>query len=114
MSFWINLVVAASVISASSWLSGRSPVFAGFMVAMPLASILVLPMSYLQHGDEQATMLMAQSIFVAVPVSLMFFVPFLLSERLGLSFWQAYGLGCLALPLAYGVHRAVTGLWTAG
>ena len=72
-----------------------------------IATLLVLPLSYREHGDPEATIQMAQSIFVAIPISLTFFLPFLLSGRLGLSFWQAYGLGCLALPVGYFVHRAV-------
>jgi hypothetical protein len=55
-------------------------------------------------------MLLAKSIFAAIPVTMAFFVPFLLSERLGLSFWQAYGLGVLTLCLGFLAHRAVVGL----
>jgi hypothetical protein len=35
-------------------------------------------------------------------------VPFLLAERLNLTFWQAYVLGCAALPAGFFIHRAVT------
>lgn len=111
MTFWINLIIAASAISLSSWLSGRSPTLAGFLVAMPLASLLVLPMSFLEHRDAAASIHLAQSIFVAIPVSLLFFLPFLVAERVGLSFWQAYGLGALALPLGFVAHRWITGAW---
>ena len=52
-------------------------------------------------------MLLAKSIFIAIPISMTFFLPFLLSDRLSLSFWQAYALGCLALPVGYFVHRVV-------
>jgi len=107
MAFAINVLVSAMVIGFASWLSGRLPTTAGFVVALPLATLLVLPMSYREHGDAEASILLARSIFVAVPVSLSFFLPFLLSGRLGLSFWQAYGLGCAALPLAFLVHRAI-------
>ena len=108
MAFAFNLVVSALVISTAAWLSRRSPTLAGFIVAMPLASLLVLPLSYREHGDLQASMVLAKSIFVAIPVSLTFFLPFLFAGRLGLSFWQAYGLGVLALPVGFVVHRLVT------
>ena len=107
MLFVLNIVVSAVVISFASWLSGRFPALAGFMVALPLASLLVLPLSYREHADAAASILFAKSIFVAIPISLTFFLPFLFSERLGLSFWQAYGLGCAALPLGFFVHRVV-------
>jgi hypothetical protein len=67
-------------------------------------------MSYLQHGNAGNTLILAKSIFAAIPVTMAFFVPFLLSERLGLSFWQAYGLGVLTLCLGFLVHRTVVGL----
>lgn len=108
MAFALNLLVSALVISTASWLSRRSPNLAGFMVAMPLASLLVLPLSFREHGDAATSIQLAKSIFVAIPVSLTFFVPFLFAGRLGLSFWQAYGLGAAALPVGYFVHRFVT------
>ena len=108
MAFALNLLVSASVISFSAWLSRRFPALAGFLVAMPVASLLVLPLSYREHGDPASSILLAKSIFFAIPVSLMFFLSFLFAERLGLSFWQAYGLGALALPVGYVAHRLVT------
>ena len=50
---------------------------------------------------------------IAIPISLTFFLPFLFSERLGLSFWQAYALGCAALPVGFFVHRAAARLLLA-
>lgn len=108
MTFALNVLVSALVIGFASWLSGRSATAAGFLVAMPLATMLVLPLSYREHGSPEASILLARSIFIAIPISLCFFLPFLLSDRLGLSFGQAYLLGCLALPLGFVVHRAVT------
>lgn len=109
MTFVFNVLVSACVIGFASWLSGRFPTLAGFVIALPLATMIVLPLSYREHGNLEASILMANSIFVALPVTLLFFVPFLLSGRFGFSFWQAYGLGCLALPAGYWLHRAVTG-----
>jgi len=102
------MLPAFVAISFSAWLSRRSPALAGFLVAMPLASLLVLPLSYREHGDVESAIQPARSIFLAIPVSLTFFVPFPLAKRLGLSFWQAYGLGALALPLGFLLHRLVT------
>ena len=108
MTFFINVLVSALVVSFSAWLSGRFPTLAGFMVALPVATMLVLPMSHVQHGVQENTFLLARSIFVAIPISLGFFLPFLLSDRLQLSFWQAYVIGAGLLPVGYFLHRAVT------
>jgi len=104
----LNVLISAAVISFASWLSGRFPTTAGFLVALPIATLLILPLSYREHGSAENTILLAKSIFVAVPISLTFFIPFLLASRFSLSFWQAYALGCLALPLGFGAHRLLT------
>ena len=108
MQFALNVLVSALMISFASWLSGRAPGLAGFMVALPLATMLVLPLSYAEHGSQASTLELARSIFVAIPISLCFFLPFLFAERFQLSFWTAYALGCGALPIAFFVHRAIT------
>jgi hypothetical protein len=111
----LNIVVSACIIAFAAWLSRQFPGTAGFIIALPLATMLVLPLAYIQHGDGENTVLMARSIFVAVPITLAFFIPFLLSGRLGLTFWQAYAFGCVALVLGYFIHRAVIRIfWLSG
>jgi hypothetical protein len=48
---------------------------------------------------------MARSILVALPISVLFFLPFLMRDRF--SFWGAYALGCALLPVGYLLHRAI-------
>ena len=103
MTFVLNVLISSLTIGLAAWLSRRSAALAGFIIAMPLATMLVLPMAHLQHGELETSLRLARSIFLAIPVSLAFFVPFLLSQRLGLSFWEAYGCACLLLPLGPGV-----------
>ena len=69
--------------------------------------MVVLPLSYQEHGSAATSILLAKSIFIAIPVSLTFFLPFLFAERVSLSFWQAYALGCAVLPVGFFIHRAV-------
>ena len=108
MVFGFNVLVSAIIVGFASWLSGRFPTAAGFVVALPLATLLVLPLSYREHADPEVSILLAKSIFTAIPISLTFFLPFLFSGRFGLSFWQAYALGCAALPVGFLLPRAVT------
>ncbi|NNL66560.1 MAG: hypothetical protein HKP30_09980 [Myxococcales bacterium] len=110
MTFVLNVLITACVVGFASWLSGRLPALAGFFVALPLASMIVLPLSFREHGSAESSILLAKSIFIAIPVSLAFFLPFLLAERFSLAFWQAYALGCAALPIGFVLHRAVTRL----
>ena len=105
MLFVLNTAVSAIVIGLVAWISKRYPTTAGFIIALPLATLLVLPLAYLQHRDSASVFEMARSILVALPITLLFFVPFLMRDRL--TFWGAYALGCALLPLGYFVHRAI-------
>ena len=58
MVFVLNILVSAVVISFASWLSGRLPTLAGFFVALPISTMLVLPLSYQEHGDAEASILL--------------------------------------------------------
>ncbi len=111
MRWLLNILIASSVVTLTSWLSRRFPITAGFIVALPLTSMMVLPFSYLQHGDAGNTFLLAKSIFAAVPITMAFFVPFLLAGKLHLSFWQAYGLACVTLCIGFAAHRLVAQLF---
>ena len=106
-----KLAVSASVIAFASWLAGKRPELAGFIVALPLMTLLVLPFAHAQYHDPQASIQFAKSIFVAVPLSLVFFIPFLFADvlmtRLHIGFWGLYCSGLALLVGAYGVHQAV-------
>jgi hypothetical protein len=106
----INVVLSALVIGVAAWLSGRFPRAAGFLVALPLATMLVLPMAHLQHQDAETTVAFAKSILIAVPVVMLFLLPFMLAVRFGWSFWLSYGLACLWLIPAFFLHRALVRL----
>lgn len=101
----LNTLVSAVVIGVAAWISRRYPVTAGFIVALPVATMLVLPLAYLQHRDAGSAFDLARSIVVALPITLLFFIPFLMRDRL--PFWGAYALGCALLPVGYFLHRAV-------
>ncbi len=104
MLFTLKTLVAALAIAFTSWLAGKKPELAGFLIAMPLTSLLALVFTQLQHGDA-TSIRMAQSILVGVPLSLLFFVPFLLSRWWPLSFWLCFVLGLMLLLLAYALHQ---------
>ncbi len=104
-----NMLITMLVVGGASWISGKSPGLAGFLVAMPISTLLVLPMSQARYMDADNSIRFAQMIFAAIPVSLLFFVPFLLAGRLQLGFWGCYSSGCVLLIVGYFVHRALAG-----
>ncbi len=100
-----KVILSACVISFSSWLSGKKPALAGFIMALPLSTLLALVFSYGEYQDVQKTSLFAKSIFYSVPLSLLFFVPFLFAEKLRWPFWGLYLSGLVLLAGGYGIHR---------
>ena len=69
-----KFLFTASVIVISKWLSQKRPDLAGFIIALPLASLLALALAHLQHGDAEKSIAFGQSILLAVSVSYLFFL----------------------------------------
>ena len=68
--FSLKIVLAAIIIAFASWLSGQNPKLAGFIIALPLVSLIAIALSYYEHNDIEKTVLFTKSILIAVPVSL--------------------------------------------
>jgi hypothetical protein len=102
-----QIVFSALILTFSAWLSKKNPEAAGFLIALPLATMIVLPFSYWNHQDSETSTRLAQEVLRAIPISLTFFVPFALAGRLNLGFWQAYGLGLVLILVSYGLYRLV-------
>ena len=103
-----KISIAVAVIGFTSWLSGRKPELAGFIIALPLASLLALAFSYVEHKDAEASITFAKSILIGVPISWLFFAPFFFADKLGGSFWACYGIGLGLLIVGFFLHRYIT------
>ncbi len=110
MIFFGKVLLAAIVIAFASWLSGKKPELSGFIIALPLASILALVFSYLEHKNTESSVIFAKSILVGVPVSYLFFLPFFFAKSLNMNFWLIYGLGILLLIIGYFVHKFIVNI----
>ena len=110
MIFFGKVLLAALVIAFASWLSGKKPELSGFIIALPLASILALVFSYLEHKNTESSVIFAKSILVGVPVSYLFFLPFFFAKSLSMNFWLIYGLGILLLIIGYFVHKFIVNI----
>lgn len=105
--FLAKTVFAALVLSFCSWLAGRMPQIAGFIIALPLSTLLALAFTQAEFGDPGKSVEFARGIFSGIGVSLLFFVPFLLADKLRLGFWTCYLSGVGLLVLGFFVHRAM-------
>lgn len=105
MNFILKSVLSGILIVFAAWLAGKKPTLAGFIIALPLMSILSLLFSYLQYRDMEKINQFAASILIGVPLSLTFFIPFLLNRWLKMNFSLTYSLAIGCLTLAYLVHH---------
>lgn len=107
MFFIVKILISAMLIALASTLAGRKPVLAGFIIALPLASMLAILFAYIEHQDMDKLNKFAISIVAAVPLSLTFFIPFLVNKWLKLNFAFSYLAGIFLLTIAYFVHTAL-------
>ena len=110
MIFLVKVLLAALVIAFASWLSGKKPELSGFIIALPIASIIAIAFSYLEHKNTENTVIFAKSILVGIPVSYLFFLPFFFAKNFNMNFWLVYGLGIILLLIGYFVHKYITSL----
>jgi hypothetical protein len=110
MVFLSKVLLAALVIAFASWLSGKKPELSGFIIALPIASIIAIAFSYMEHKNTENTVLFAKSILIGVPVSYLFFVPFFFAKNFNMNFWMIYGLGIILLIAGYFVHKYLTSI----
>ena len=110
MIFLAKVLLAALVIAFASWLSGKKPELSGFIIALPIASIIAIAFSYLEHKNPENTVIFAKSILVGIPVSYLFFLPFFFAKNFNMNFWLIYGLGIILLLIGYFVHKYITSL----
>jgi hypothetical protein len=105
--FILKIFISGIVIAYSSWLAGRKPALAGFLIALPMMSMLSILFSYAEYRDMAKINEFAVSILVAVPLSLLFFLPFVLNKWLKLNFMTTYGLAIGVLTAGYLIHSFV-------
>ncbi|MAV81992.1 MAG: hypothetical protein CMI90_00835 [Pelagibacteraceae bacterium] len=105
--FITKIIVAGIIIAFASWLSGKKPELAGFIIALPITSLIVLVFSYLEHKNVETSITFAKSIAIGVPISYLFFLPFFLSKSFNMNFWLMYFIGILMIFIAYIVHKLI-------
>lgn len=103
----LKILLSAVIIAFVSWLSGKKTGLAGFLTALPLVTLIALVFSRFEYSDPKLSVEYAKSIFVAIPISLMFFVPFLLASRFQWNFWTCYLAGLFLLGVGYYIHQFI-------
>ena len=107
MFFILKMIISGFIIAFASLLAGKKPILAGFIVALPLISILGIMFAYWEHHNMEKINQFAVSIFVAVPLSMSFFIPFLMNKWLKLNFAVSFTAGISLLVGAYFIHTMI-------
>ncbi len=108
MTIVINTLISSILIGLVTWISKTKPSFAGFVISIPLSSMIALALTNLQSTDSNNSFALAKGIFTAVPATLVFFIPFLIAPKFNIPFWVAYGLGIFLLIIGYFIHKNLT------
>lgn len=104
MLLTLKILVSSVLIATASWLAGKKPWLAGFLIALPLSSFLSILFTYAEYRDMEKVNQYTLSILVAVPLSLVFFVPFVLNRWLKMGFPLTITLALVLLAGSYLLH----------
>jgi hypothetical protein len=105
IDFVKNFMLSATIISLVLSLSKTNPIMGGFLLSLPVSTLIALAFSKIQGQRVENTFLLAKSIFISVPLTLTFFLPFLFADKLKLSFWTSYSIGIVFLAISYLAHK---------
>jgi hypothetical protein len=107
--FLVKVVVSALVIAAASEVAKRDSFWGALLVALPLTSILAVSWLYAETRDNTLVTRFARDIFLLVPGSLVFFLPFLLETKTRFGFLPNLCAGLALLALAvWGMRRVLS------
>lgn len=107
--FLVKVLISALVIALASELAKRDSFWGALLVAMPLTSILAIGWLYAETRDNLLVTRFARDIFLLVPGSLLFFLPFLLETKTRLGFLPNLLIGLVLLALAvWGMRRVLS------
>jgi len=96
-------LIAGAVIVGVTALSNRSPRMGGFLLTLPLVSILAFISTWQQKHDLETIARLSRETLVLVPLGLPFFVPLAFAGKFGLGFWSAFGLGIVLAVVTIGL-----------
>ena len=107
-SLLVRTLIAVAVIMAASEFGRRSPRLGGFILSLPLVSMVAMLMSWFRDHDIAAISLFARETLLFVVCGLPFFVPLAFAPQLGLGFWGAMATGSILAGAATALGLFVT------
>src|SRR4051794_29693289 len=96
-------IIAGVVVVVVALVANRHPRLGGFLLTLPIVSILAFIASWQQKHDLLAVSRLAKETLVLVPLGLPFFVPLAFAEKLGMGYWTAFGTGLVLASITVGL-----------
>ena len=93
----VKIALSVVVLLAAVELAKRESFLGALVIVLPLTSMLSMVLLYLDTGDGAKVSQYARDIFYLLPVSLLFFLPFLFEARTQLPFWANFASGFLLM-----------------
>ena|SRR3989344_5513984 len=103
--FIAKVLISAVIIGAATEVAKRHPFWGAVIIALPLTSILAMSWLYAETRDNLLLTQFAKDIFLIVPVSLVFFLPFLLERKTSLGFIANMLIGLVLLSASVWLLR---------
>lgn len=97
--FVVKLVLSALVIVVATEVAKRDSFWGALVVALPLTSLLAMSWLYAETRDNELVTRFARDILMLVPVSLLFFLPFLFESRTRFGFVPNLVIGIALLAI---------------
>ena len=102
-SLILKALVTAGFIVLVSEIAKRSTLLAALLVALPLATIMTVGLTYADTRDAELSTRFARTTFILVWPGLLFFIILPLAQKFGAGFWTAFGLAVGITVAAYAV-----------
>lgn len=99
MSFIIKTLLSSVLIAVSTEIAKRNPGLGGIILALPLTSMIAFIFMGAQGADPHSLSEYAKSMFIFVPISLVFFLPFIIPMTQNWNFSLKFFLGFFTLVL---------------
>mgnify|MGYP006783105073 CR=1 FL=1 len=107
--YLIKVLLTSLLVVAIAEIAKRSTLMGAVLASLPLTSILAVSWLYAETRDNLLVTRFARDIFLLVPGSLLFFLPFLLETKTRLGFLPNLLAGLVLLAFAvWGMRRILS------
>lgn len=91
------------IVVGVSEIAGRIPRLGGLILSLPFISIVAFIMTWSNSPKPEVISNLAQEMLILIPLTLVFYVPFLFFNQNNFSFWMALALGIILTLIFVGI-----------